>query len=567
MTTELAPATTRPVLARLRPANPFAWVAWIVALAYVLLLVYTIGGMVVRLIVGGDGAAAVSDALNGRGLLSAITNSSILLVTAVPLALGVSVLFAWLNERTDASMGLVSGMLPLLPFFLPPVALSIGWVFLGSEQAGFLNAVLDKLGLGSLWTLNIASWPGLIFVYVLYLVPYGYLIVSAALRNVDSAQDEASRMSGAGIFRTARKVSLPAIVPGIGSAALIIVVSCLALFAIPAIVGTTARITVLPVYIVRLVRESYPPRLDEAVVLSLFVFLVVGSVWLLQRRLAARARHTTIGGKSGGHSVIRLGRWRWPARILMLAYLAATSILPALALLLVALQPFWSKTIDWAALTLANVRDLLVTDGEAREALLTSGLLGVVGATVGMIVAAVIAVHGRQQGGRIDRLLDGATKLPGAMSHVVIGVAFVVSLGAAPFWWQGTLMILLLAYILVYMPQASIAAGSANDQIGNDLLEASRMSGARAGRTFLRVNLPLMVAGLSAGWALLFVRIVGDLTVTALLAGNNNPVVGYVILTIYEHGTYSTLAVMALAVTVVSGLLVGAVLAFGKRAR
>lgn len=571
-TTQLPAARTGPAkqttIGRLI-GGPFVWVSRLVTLAFLALLAFTVGGMVLRLLFDGGGVSAFESAMQGRGLFAALRNSGVLLLTAVPLAILVSVVFAWLNERTDAAMGWMSRTLPLLPFFLPPVALAVGWYFLGAERSGFINAILDwffgLFGASSPWTVNIASWPGMIFAYVLYLVPYGYLIAAAALRNMDSAQEEASRMSGAGAVRTARKVSLPAILPSIGSAALLIVFSALALYAIPVIIGSTARITVLSVYIVRLVRAVFPPRLEEAAVLSLFVFVVIGSVWLLQRRLAKRAQHAMIGGRATGHSVVKLGKWKWVARAAMIAYLAATSVLPAAALLLVALQPFWSRTIVWAELSLDNFRSLLVDDSVARQSLLTSSLLGVTGATLGMILAATMVVYGRQQGGWVDRLVDGTTKVPGAMSHVVIGVAFVVSLGAAPFYLQGTLLILLLAYIVTYMPQASIAAGSANDQIGRDLIEASRMSGAASGRTFARINLPLMVPGLAAGWALLFVRMVGDLTVTALLAGNQHPVVGYVILTIYEHGTYSTLAAMALAVTVVSGVLVGAVLALSRR--
>ena len=61
-----------------------------------------------------------------------------------------------------------------------------------------------------------------------------------------------------------------------------------------------------------------------------------------------------------------------------------------------------------------------------------------------------------------------------------------------------------------------------------------------------------MRPALAAGWALLFVMIVGDLTASALLATNANPVVGFVIYDIFNSATYSSLAAIACVVGAIS---------------
>ena len=111
---------------------------------------------------------------------------------------------AWVNERTDARMGVVTAALPLIPFLLPPIAGSTAWVLLLSPGAGFLNVWLrDVLGLFGIdettGPLNIYSFSGLILVYTIYQVPYAFLLITAGLRNVDPALEEASRVSGAGL--------------------------------------------------------------------------------------------------------------------------------------------------------------------------------------------------------------------------------------------------------------------------------------------------------------------------------------------------------------------------------
>jgi iron(III) transport system permease protein len=161
----------------------------------------------------------------------------------------------------------------------------------------------------------------------------------------------------------------------------------------------------------------------------------------------------------------------------------------------------------------------------------------------------------------------GITRLPGAIINIVLGVGFLVVLGAPPFDLKGTMLILLLAYIVIYTPQAATAAGSAIEQVGGELIESGRMAGAGKGQVFRRITFPLILPGLAAGWAMIFVVMVGDLTASALLAGTTNPVVGFVILDIWENGLYSELAALAALISLICTLAVMFVLfvARGRR--
>jgi iron(III) transport system permease protein len=115
------------------------------------------------------------------------------------------------------------------------------------------------------------------------------------------------------------------------------------------------------------------------------------------------------------------------------------------------------------------------------------------------------------------------------------------------------------------MPQGSVAADAAASQVGRELVEASQIAGASGGRTFRRISLPLMASGLAAGWALLFVRMVGDLTVSAILAGTNNTVVGFRILEVYEGSSYAALAALSTVLTAICMVVIVALLAFTRR--
>ncbi|OLT16147.1 hypothetical protein BJF78_14715 [Pseudonocardia sp. CNS-139] len=92
------------------------------------------------------------------------------------------------------------------------------------------------------------------------------------------------------------------------------------------------------------------------------------------------------------------------------------------------------------------------------------------------------------------------------------------------------------------------------------------MAGESAGGTLRRISLPLMTRGLVAGWVFLFVLVVGDITASAILASTRSPVVGFVILGLFQNGTYPALAALGAIITVVSTAVVLAALAVRRRA-
>jgi len=550
----------------------FKIIAFALTVLLCLLIVYPVIGMIVRTVFfdGELDFSAFGRAFSNSGLPEALRNTALIMAVSGTAAVIIASLFAWLNERTDARLGWIAMLLPIVPLMLPTIALSIGWVFLGNERAGFINGFLrGVMGWFGVETdagpLNLTSWGGMFFIYTLYLVPFVYLVVAAAFRNVDPALEEASRVAGASAWRTVWKISLPSIRSAIAGAALLVVVMALAVYSIGATLGTQARIRVLSVHIVSLV-QSWPSQLDQAVVIGLVVLVFVGTIWALQRRIAGRQQHATIGGRAMRGNEVKLGAFRGPARALMLIYIAATSVLPVIALALVSLAPFWSPNVDPSKWSLDNYARLFAPGSAAVKALTNSFSLGVVGATIAMSIAAILVVYSRYQGGAVSRFIDGVTKAPGAISHVVVGVAFIAAFAGQPFNLFGSYTILLLVYIVIYMPQASISAGSAGDQLGRELFEASSVSGAGPWRTFRRVALPLMIPGLTAGWVFLFVAIAGELTASSMLAGVTNPVIGFVILNIWESGTFSQLAAMGTVVAVVSAVIVTTVLALSRRA-
>jgi iron(III) transport system permease protein len=496
-----------------------------------------------------------------------LQDTAIVVGTSGILALCIASVFAWINERTDAGLGTLGALLPIIPLLVPSVAVAIGWVFLLSERVGFLSTALTAAfgdALPIVREINIYSWAGLIGLYTMFLVPYAYLIIASAFKNIDPAMEEASRICGASIWRTMTKVSLPSVMPAVIGSGLLLLIEGMSLYAAPVIIAPTAGIDILSVRMVRMLTVNFPPNVGGALVLSVMMMSMIVLLWMAQRHIAGSGVFAKVSGRARAEMLVRLGPWKWVARAFLLTYVFLASVLPLTALLLVSLQPFWSGRNIFAGLSLQHYQELF-SGGAGTTALRNSIVIGVVGASIGMLIAAALAIFNHTTSPAVSRLMDGISKLPAALPHVVVAVGFLIAFGPAPFYLAGTMTILLLAYLVIYLPQASIAATAAASQVGGEMSEASAICGASAGRTFRKILLPLMSPGLIAGWGLLFVLMAGELTAASILANARTPVAGFIILEIFESGSYGLLAALAAVVSLLSATVISTVMFFSVR--
>jgi iron(III) transport system permease protein len=250
---------------------------------------------------------------------------------------------------------------------------------------------------------------------------------------------------------------------------------------------------------------------------------------------------------------------------MVVIYLIMTAVLPILGLVIVSLQPFWTPLINWAALSFANFVEVLINNRLTSRGLINSLGLGVATATICMLLAGLIMLHFHQSRKPGRRFADRVMSLPATLPHTIIGVAFLLAFSIAPFRLYGTVAILLLAYICMALPFAARAASSAASSISHELAEASRVFGGNERRTFRKILFPLALPGLIAGWIIVFIHTVGEVTASALLAGTGNPAIGRVLMELWTFASFPQVAALALVMTVVSAALVGIMLMVSRR--
>lgn len=503
---------------------------------------------------GGHLTAAPFRSLFGsRGITTIIVNTVIYAVATVAVALAIGTGFAWLNERTDAHMGWLSGLLPILPLTVPPLGASIGYVMVFSPHSGAVNVFLRWLldSHASTGPISILNFPGLILATAISIAPMAYFVVSAALRNADPALDEASRIAGAARMKTMLRVTLPAIRPALFSAGLMLLIEALGRFVEPYVIGTPAGITTASVYIFRLF-STYPPDEASAVTMSLLLMVPVGIAMLMERRMAVSVRRSVVGGRASARTVFALGPWRWVARALICAYVVVIFI-PFIGLIEGSLLPFAGAS--FSSMSLSNFHATL-SDSTAVSAVRNSLLLAAIGAAIVMMAAVILVGIAPYLVRRAGVLIDATITAPAVIPPVVLAVAFLVAFSGAPFNLYGTLTLVLLAYVTMFIPYGARAVRAALSQTGQDLIESSRVCGASPGRTAYKVVLPQVANGLVAGWAIVFLYLINESTASSFLGGLGVPVFGQVVLQDYGQGSIGEVSVLTLVVTVITAVIV-----------
>jgi|SoimicMinimDraft_3_1059731.scaffolds.fasta_scaffold04456_2 iron(III) transport system permease protein len=468
--------------------------------------------------------------LVGRSLIVGVGTTLLATFIGVPLA--------WVTVKTDMPGKRFVEIIAILPFFTSTFIGALAWIFLGNPTNGLL-----KLWLGI--PINVYSMGGIIWVTGLYMAPYIYLFASAALRNMDTSYEEASFMAGAGLFRTLTRVTFPLIFPALMSGMSLVLVISLDIFGVAAILGFPARISVLATSV--FVNASLvPPAFGKAAVEGLTLIIIAALLLFLQNRYLSKRSYTVVSGRGFRVKLYSLGHWTPVVVAGCCLYLLIAVLLPLLVLIKASFQVY--PTPYFRAFTLANWGAFFGND-EVVKALLRSFYLSTFGATLTVIFTAVVAyiVHRTRVPGR--SLLEYIVAIPIGTPGIVMGLGIMWAYITWPLW--GTVWILVLAYMTLFMPYGVRAMGATLVQIHPELEESSRVHRGSWLMTFRRIVLPLLRSGVYSTWILLFIIFIREISTAVLLTSVNTQVFPVLIFQEWMAGSFNVMSAGALLLSLI----------------
>lgn len=485
-------------------------------------------------------------------------NRSAWLVDTLSIAFGVTVLttavgvvLAWVISRTAIrGKGLLT-LLIILPYPMGPMVIGLSWATLGSPENGLLNAWIGALtGADSL--VNTYSMGGVIVVQSLFQVPVTFMLVQAALRNMDPALEESSDVLGAGRFKTAVRITIPVMLPAVIGSALFAFVSALGAFAIPTVLGRNAGLKVATNEVYLLV-SGYPRDYPLAAVIGLVMIAITAVAIVLTGRVLRRRSHAVVGGKSNQARLVDMGRWRYPLALGVYGYIVLAVVLPLTALFIASMQQ--GNFLDPSAVTwtFKNYVYVLVEYPATRLAVTNSLGIGVATGVIGATLAAMVAVvvERARRAGRQMRLMEQLTMAPQAVPRIVFSMPLLWLILLSPVQIYGTVFAVLIAYVIVFLPLAYRGIAGVVAQAHPSLEEAARTLGASPAKATRSITVPLLRSGLFAAAALLFMISVSEVGASILLSSTNSRVLGPMMFSFYDSGGLSLVSALAMVQTVI----------------
>ena len=387
-----------------------------------------------------------------------------------------------------------------MPYYLTPLLGALAWSMLGSPESGFINQIWRALG-GSGHLIDINTPYGIAWVMALFEGSVAFVMIAAVMKSMDPALEEASQIMGASRLRTMLRVTLPLVVPGVLGAAIFVFAEMLGSFAVALVLGTAQPLLrhhhrdlpAGPAISARSIQvaAAMGVSLFAVMFVMLFIYRRIVTGWQLRHhhrqgvppaRCRCRPLRCVLFGVcvlyllvavvlAGGHAALRLAaedRRRFPGR---------------------------------RNLTLDNFRAAMSMNA-VRSALGNSLLLGFATATIGVLLMGLLAwliYRSRLPG---SGLIEYVVMFPQAVPRLVFAFGMMWAWLVFPIPIYGTIWLLLIAYLTVFLPLGVRTIAGVMLQIDKSLEECAQMCGASWAFRMRTVTVPLLVPGLVAAWLL-----------------------------------------------------------------
>lgn len=432
-------------------------------------------GYVVHAVVS-TGWTETSDLLFRPRVAELLGNTVVLVVLTVPLAVVLGVGLAWLVERTDLPGARWWAPVFVVPLAVPAFVNSFAWVSFVPGLHGLSAAVLVSL---------------------LSYFPLVYLPAAAAIRTLDPDLEESARSLGSGSLAIFLRVVVPQLRLAVLGGALLIALHLLAEYGAFALVRFDTFTTAIFQQYQSTFAGKAGSMLASVLVLCCLVLLVC------EAGLRGRLRYDRVG--SGAPR---------PAGRLSLGFGTPLALGLCTAVFAFAVGlPLWMVT-RWLGMGGPDAWDL-VAIGQALSQTLSFAL---VTAVLAIVLAFPLAWLSARTRTVFARVAEGSNYITSSLPGIVTALALVtISINAVQPMYQ-TLTLVVVAYLLLFLPRAVVSLRSGVAQIPLGLEEASRSLGKGRAWTFFHVTLRLSGPSAAAGAALVFVAVSTELTATLLLA-------------------------------------------------
>lgn len=490
-----------------------------------------------------------------------IGNSLLLGVLVVIVSTIIAFPLAYLFSRTKFAHYRVFDIIFMIPFMTPPYIASMGWI-LFMQKRGLLQQLIPAAAGCENWFFSLA---GLVLVMSFHVYPFMLTMLKNAMLNIPSSLEEAGAVFGAGFAQRMKKIFLPLLSGNYAIGALLVFVKTISEYGTPSTLGQRIGFPVFTTQIHRYATVA-PVEFGKSAALASVLVGICLCMWMLQNYITTRKSYNLVSGKGSRFAEAKLSK---PVTVLCWGYIVLVLLLsvgvPYFSVISTSFIKLRGFGLAKGNFTFQHYMDLFTENTRGINALKNSLFLAVSSASICAVLGTALVLTVRNSKSRARKVVEAIGLLPEMLPGIVLVIGIML------FWNRiynviplyNTLGIMVLAYVVLFLPYTVQYVTSAFTQMNDSLMAAGQVFGGSPSYIFRRITLPLIMKGVVTGWMMTFIIAFRELVTASLIAPPNTLVVSTYIVREFEQGSVSVgmaMAVLCVLFTTTALLILNAVI-------
>lgn len=501
---------------------------------------------------GGDGLIInYSKIFSDKRIIKGIINTFIIGITSSFLTLMVGSYLAFIIAYTNIRFKSILKILVYLPFIVPSYIMTLAWTNITSS-VGIVTKILTSLGLKPI---NLYSMGGIIFLMIVCYTPFVYLSVYRSLIKVPQSHEYASKLLNYGSFETFKNIILKQITPTLVSTFVLVFLSSLDNFSIPAFLGVPAGISVLSTLIYEKTISISTGGFTDPAVLSALLFIISVSVSGIESSIINRSR---TGKDSSEDTNIRYSFKpiaRKVIEVLTFVIFIFINIVPIGFMIYSSLVANYVSGFSFSNFSLDNYR-LLFSISSIKMSITNSISYAIITVIVCGILSIIYAYLKWKKKFSISiSLLEKATSISYSLPGMVLALCMIFHwakpISGLNIGFYASPIIILIAYVSRFLIIDMKSAYQGFSSISTSLEYAADLSNGSKVKKWTKIFLPLIYRYILTSSLLIFVYSLSELSLSAILSGPFTKTIGLFIFNLQQSGDYNLAYAMSTLVLIV----------------
>jgi iron(III) transport system permease protein len=357
------------------------------------------------------------------------------------------------------------------------------------------------------------------------------------------------------------QVIVPMLRPPVVYSSILVFSMSVETLSVPLLYGQPVGINVFSTFLYKNGLQSVDPDYTVLGAASVIILLVTISLVALQAKLLKdAARFVSVRGKATRPRKLELGWVKWVSVGFIVFYVVFGALIPILGLVFRSFTLIFTPLRNpFDFLTMQNYETVFQFESY-RQSIINSLIVAGVGSVLVSSLAVMAVMVARRSTFRYGRVVEYLALIPQSVPGIIIGIGFFWAFAFAPFGvgtlLQGSLAALVIAFGLRALPSAFGSVAPSIMQIGAELDNAARVSGADWLMTFFRVLRVLITPAFAGALVLTFVIMLKEYSPAVFLSSADSNILGTTMLELWAQGRTGSVAALASIQIIITAVFV-----------